>query len=110
MTKKSCIVSYRFLCEATNSISYRFLNEATGPVRNKHIKFSNGVKYFDSLDKFIGDAILAFWVAPMKQENHAELAVKCALNMVKRLEDLQQKWKAEGKPVLEGKIKKRLVL
>ena len=30
MTKKSCIVSYRFLCEATNSISYRFLNEATG--------------------------------------------------------------------------------
>jgi len=54
-----------------------------------------------TLDKFIGDAILAFWGAPMKQENHAELAVKCALNMIKRLEELQRKWQAEGKPVLD---------
>jgi adenylate cyclase len=58
-------------------------------------------KWEGTLDKFIGDAILAFWGAPMKQENHAELAVKCALNMVKRLEELQQKWQAEGKPVLD---------
>lgn len=54
-----------------------------------------------TLDKFIGDAILAFWGAPMPQPNHAELAVKCALNMVKRLEELQQKWQAEGKPILD---------
>lgn len=58
-------------------------------------------KWEGTLDKFIGDAILAFWGAPMKQENHAELAVKCALNMVKRLEELQQKWRSEGKPVLD---------
>ncbi|MBI3593104.1 MAG: adenylate/guanylate cyclase domain-containing protein, partial [Nitrospirae bacterium] len=45
-----------------------------------------------TLDKFIGDAILAFWGAPMKQENHAELAARCALHMVKRLGELQQKW------------------
>ncbi|WP_333653364.1 CHASE2 domain-containing protein [Dissulfurispira sp.] len=58
-------------------------------------------KWEGTLDKFIGDAILAFWGAPMKQENHAELAIKCALNMVKRLEELQQKWQSEGKPVLD---------
>jgi len=58
-------------------------------------------KWEGTLDKFIGDAILAFWGAPMKQENHAELAVKCALNMVKRLEELQQKWQSEGKSVLD---------
>ncbi|MDI6729226.1 MAG: adenylate/guanylate cyclase domain-containing protein, partial [Thermodesulfovibrionales bacterium] len=58
-------------------------------------------KWEGTLDKFIGDAILAFWGAPMPQENHAELAVKCALNMVKRLEELQQKWRSEGKPVLD---------
>jgi adenylate cyclase len=58
-------------------------------------------KWEGTLDKFIGDAILAFWGAPMKQENHAELAVKCALNMVKRLEELQQKWQSEGKPILD---------
>ncbi|MEW6675217.1 MAG: adenylate/guanylate cyclase domain-containing protein [Nitrospirota bacterium] len=57
-----------------------------------------------TLDKFIGDAIVAFWGAPMKQENHAELAVKCALNMVKRLEELQQKWLSEGKPSLDAGI------
>ncbi len=58
-------------------------------------------KWEGTLDKFIGDAILAFWGAPMKQENHAELAVKCALHMVRRLEELQQKWQSEGKPVLD---------
>ena len=54
-----------------------------------------------TLDKFIGDAILVFWGAPLKQENHAELAVKCALNMVQRLVELQNKWKSEGKYVLD---------
>jgi adenylate cyclase len=57
-----------------------------------------------TLDKFVGDAIVAFWGAPMRQENHAELAVRCALNMVKRLEELQQKWRSEGKPVLDSGI------
>ncbi|MEW6408827.1 MAG: adenylate/guanylate cyclase domain-containing protein, partial [Nitrospirota bacterium] len=57
-----------------------------------------------TLDKFIGDAILAFWGAPMRQENHAELAVRCALDMVKRLEELQQKWHSEDKPLLDAGI------
>jgi adenylate cyclase len=50
-----------------------------------------------TLDKFIGDAIMAFWGAPLKQKNHSELAVKCSLHMIKRLEELQRKWNAEGK-------------
>jgi len=53
-----------------------------------------------TLDKFIGDAIVAFWGAPLKQDNHAERAVRCALHMIKRLEELQQKWIAEGKTPL----------
>jgi adenylate cyclase len=58
-------------------------------------------KWEGTLDKFIGDAILAFWNAPMKQEDHAELAVKCALNMVNRLQQLQKRWQDEGKPALD---------
>jgi adenylate cyclase len=54
-----------------------------------------------TLDKFIGDAILAFWGAPLRQDNHAELAVRCAMNMVVRLEELQGKWREEGKPILQ---------
>ncbi len=57
-----------------------------------------------TLDKFIGDAILAFWGAPMRQENHAELAMKCALNMVNRLGELQKKWESENKPILDAGI------
>jgi len=40
----------------------------------------------------------------MRQENHAELALRCALDMVKRLEDLQQKWRSKGKPILDSGI------
>lgn len=57
-----------------------------------------------TLDKFVGDAIVAFWGAPIKQENHAELAIRCALNMVGRLGELQQKWREEGSPVLDAAI------
>jgi len=57
-----------------------------------------------TLDKFVGDEIVAFWGAPMAQENHAELAVKCALHMAKRLKELQQKWRSEGKTPLDSGI------
>ncbi|GBD95910.1 MAG TPA: adenylate/guanylate cyclase domain-containing protein [Nitrospirae bacterium] len=61
-------------------------------------------KWDGTLDKFVGDEIVAFWGAPMKQEDHAELAVRCALNMSKRLEELRQKWRSEGKPALDAGI------
>lgn len=57
-----------------------------------------------TLDKFIGDAIVVFWGAPMPQENHAERAIQCAMHMNQRLLELQEKWKAEGKPVLSAGI------
>jgi adenylate cyclase len=54
-------------------------------------------KHEGTLDKFIGDAVMAFWGAPLDQKNHVELAIRCALHMVDRLSDLQEKWKSEGK-------------
>lgn len=54
-----------------------------------------------TLDKFIGDAIFAFWGAPLPQDNHPELAVRCALNMMTALAELQQKWESEGKARLD---------
>lgn len=58
-------------------------------------------KWEGTLDKFIGDAIVVFWGAPLRQENHAELAVGCALEMVSRLRELQEKWKEEGREPLD---------
>jgi adenylate cyclase len=61
-------------------------------------------KWNGTLDKFVGDAIVVFWGAPLDQPNHVELAIKCALHMRKRLEQLREKWKAEGKFLLDNGI------
>jgi len=50
-----------------------------------------------TLDKYIGDAIMAFWGSPYPQEDHAVAACRCGLEMNRRLDELNVKWRAEGK-------------
>jgi adenylate cyclase len=49
-----------------------------------------------TLDKYIGDAIMAFWGSPYPQSDHAFRSCSCALQMVRGLADLNAKWKAAG--------------
>lgn len=53
------------------------------------------------VDKYMGDAIMAFWNAPLNQPRHAEMACNATLRMEKRLKELQKKWKKDGVPHLE---------
>lgn len=61
-------------------------------------------KWNGTLDKFVGDEIVVFWGAPLDQPDHVELAVRCALEMRSRLAELQARWKADGKPLLDNGI------
>ena len=54
-----------------------------------------------TLDKYIGDAVMAFWGAPFEDSSHAANACRSALEMLERLDVLQQQWKAEGKPRID---------
>ncbi|OJX12294.1 MAG: hypothetical protein BGO77_03860 [Caedibacter sp. 37-49] len=57
-----------------------------------------------TIDKYIGDAIMAFWGAPLNDKHHALNACKTALYCQKRLDELNRKWEAEKKPILITRI------
>ena len=51
-----------------------------------------------TLDKYIGDAQMAFWNAPVDEPNHAKMAVKTALEMMESLDEFNKEIAAEGVP------------
>jgi len=57
-----------------------------------------------TVDKYIGDAIMAFWGAPLPLSNSAALACRAALAMQKALAPLQDRWQRQGLPKLEARL------
>ena len=58
------------------------------------IIFANG----GTLDKFIGDAIMALWGAPIPHADDVDRAVNAAIAMQRAITQLNTKWTAEGRP------------
>ncbi|MFA7229835.1 MAG: adenylate/guanylate cyclase domain-containing protein [Victivallaceae bacterium] len=50
-----------------------------------------------TLDKFIGDAVMAFWGAPIANEDHAVCACRAALKCQKAINALNKEWQQVGK-------------
>jgi len=50
-----------------------------------------------TLDKYIGDAIMAFWNAPKRQRDHADRALRTAVLMQREMQALNRKWAEEGR-------------
>jgi adenylate cyclase len=53
-----------------------------------------------TLDKFVGDAILALWGAPIAHDDDADGAMRAASDMQRSIEALNAKWAAAGRPTI----------
>jgi adenylate cyclase len=69
-----------------------YLTDMSGIIRSR---------YRGTLDKYIGDAIMAFWGAPVEDPQHARNGVLAALYMQKECEVLNAKFAARGWPELK---------
>ena len=74
--------------EGLTKLINRFLTRMTDVI------IANG----GTIDKFMGDCIMAFWNAPIENRKHRELAVKSALEMTVALKELNMHLQAEGLP------------
>ncbi len=57
-----------------------------------------------TVDKYIGDAIMAYWGAPTPTVDHATAACVAALRNQASLESLRRRWREEGKPELYARV------
>ncbi len=54
-----------------------------------------------TVDKYMGDSVMAFWGAPVSMSNHAELAVLTALDIVNAVTHINQEHRAVGLPIIK---------
>jgi len=52
-----------------------------------------------TIDKYVGDMVMAFWGAPLAEPAHASKSIRAAFAMLHALEPLNQQYQAAGKPV-----------
>ncbi|MFZ4382023.1 MAG: adenylate/guanylate cyclase domain-containing protein, partial [Sandarakinorhabdus sp.] len=83
------------------TLSEGLTSEALSEVLNAYLDGACTIilKHQGTIDKFIGDAIMAIFNAPIAQSDHAERAVKCALELDVYAEDFRKKQNAAGIPI-----------
>jgi adenylate cyclase len=85
------------------SLSEKMSAEEVSLILNEYFSEMEPIitKYNGVINKFIGDAVMAIFGEPIQDINHPQNAVKCAYEMLKKVEYLREKWLYEGKPKIE---------
>ena len=60
--------------------------------------------YHGTIDKFEGDAIIAFWGAPLELPDHATIACHAAIDMQKKNEEMRKTLREQNRPMLYTRI------
>lgn len=92
--------------EGFSSLSERLAAEEVAALLNAYLDRMMGCikRTGGTLDKFIGDAVMAEWNAPLAQPDHAARACETALLMTAEVAQLKEQWRAAGKPELAARI------
>jgi len=59
------------------------------------------VEYGGTIDKYMGDAIMALFGAPIEKAGHPQAACRAALSMVAKLKSLSAEWQNQARPILD---------
>jgi len=87
-------LSERMTAEATVDVLTEYFNAMT-PIIHRH---------GGTVDKFIGDAVMAFWGAPLDDPRHAEHAVRAAMDMQAAMDVLSSRLTERGLPAISMRI------
>jgi len=85
------------------TMSERMKAEELVPFLNEYLTAMTNIvmDYKGTLDKYMGDAIMAFYGAPLPQEDHGVRACRTALNMMAKLKEMRVQWEAANYPFLD---------
>lgn len=88
------------------SLSEKLQPEELVALLNEYLSAMTDIifRHEGTLDKFEGDAVMAFWGAPMVQPDHALRACTASLEMQEKLKQIRVEWKAQGKPDIHVRI------
>ena len=84
------------------SISEKMSADELGRFMNEYLTAMSSVimEHQGTVDKYIGDAIMAIWGAPLDDPEHAKNCLRSAFGMIAKLEDLNTEWQARGLPAI----------
>jgi adenylate cyclase len=83
-----------------STITERMAPEALAELLIEHLGAQTSIvfKHEGLVDKYIGDAVMAFWGAPLDTPDHARRACLAALDIVAAMPALRARWRARGWP------------